>query len=304
MKGWGEELYNFFDGIITIKNFSNYKERITNLYNLDTVKNATKEDDYLLIAFGYTDTTVCNIGSYPDKEDFKLALTDYINDMCYKGAIPILLTPIKTSGSDGELQTVYAGIIQDIAKEYDIPLIDLDKKVAEQFLGLHNNIYWTEDGRLLTLDGAMWVCKIIVEELDKIEVSSKPYMWHDVVNSVSNSENMEDAKYRVHRLLMVDDDGNEVYRFSDAKKITDMIAELCDENVQGGYGYIAVYKDGNLVQVDECEVLENISWQKGTLRGFPIDIELSQFDNCNITVKAMLWNDKLEPFCYVYQLTK
>ena len=304
IKGWTEELYNFFDNEIAIKNFSNYKERITKIHNYNTVKEAIGQNDYLLIAFGNTDVTVCPKSDYPDIEEFRKSLTAYVNDMGYEGAIPILLTPIATSGSDYELQTIYAETIRNIAKEYEIPLLDLEKKTTERFSQLYDDIYWDENGRLLTFDGATQICKIIVEELDKIEVSIKPHMWYDVVNSVTNSENSEDAKYRVHKLSMVDDKGNEVYRFSDANKITEIVTELCVQEVQNSDVYIAIYKNEKLIHIDKYEIFENLPWQKNTLKSFPMVVDLSSYSNSDITVKVMIWNENSIPYCRTYKLSK
>ena len=63
----------------------------------------------------------------------QIILKRYINESRSKKAIPILITPVarRKFDSTGKVEgthEVYSAIVRDVAKQLNVPLIDLDKK--------------------------------------------------------------------------------------------------------------------------------------------------------------------------------
>ena len=71
--------------------------------------------------------------SYVPEKDFKANLEKYIADSRSKKANPVLITPVArrkfdSTGHIQETHAVYAQIIRDVARENNVPLIDLSEK--------------------------------------------------------------------------------------------------------------------------------------------------------------------------------
>jgi lysophospholipase L1-like esterase len=146
--GWGMPFTNFFDSSVVIdnraKNGRSTKSFIGEGLWQPIVANL-KKGDYVLIQFGHNDE-VKTKATYTTEEEFKSNLKKYCTDTKSKGAYPVLITPVarRKFDSTGRIQgthDVYSGLVRDVAKEYDIPLIDLDKKSQEllQNFGVENS---------------------------------------------------------------------------------------------------------------------------------------------------------------------
>jgi lysophospholipase L1-like esterase len=91
-----------------------------------------KEGDYVFIQFGHNDE-VPSKKSYVTEQDFKTNLVKYITDTRSRKANPVLITPVArrkfdSSGHIQETHAVYAQIVRDVARENNVPLIDLSEK--------------------------------------------------------------------------------------------------------------------------------------------------------------------------------
>ena len=72
------------------------------------------------------------------EKDYKANLIKYVNDTRNKEANPVLLTPVArrkfdSTGNIMETHAVYAQIVRDVAKENNVPLIDLSEKSKALF---------------------------------------------------------------------------------------------------------------------------------------------------------------------------
>ena len=90
------------------------------------------EGDYVLIQFGHNDE-VKTKKTYTTEEEFRNNLTRYVTESRSKKAIPILITPVArrkfdSTGNVEGTHEVYSAIVRDVAKQLNVPLIDLDKK--------------------------------------------------------------------------------------------------------------------------------------------------------------------------------
>ena len=95
-----------------------------------------KENDYVFIQFGHNDEVKEKVASYTTPAEFKTNLVRYVTETRSKIAQPILLTPVARRRFDdnGKVQAshaVYSELVREVAREKNVPLIDLDKRSME-----------------------------------------------------------------------------------------------------------------------------------------------------------------------------
>lgn len=133
--GWGMPFVYFFDSTVTVDNRAQ-NGRSTRTFMEEgrwtPVVDAMQEGDYVFVQFGHNDE-VKTKKSYTTEEQFKANLVKYITDTRSKKANPVLLTPVArrnfdSTGHIAGTHDVYAQIVRNVAKEQNVPLIDLDKE--------------------------------------------------------------------------------------------------------------------------------------------------------------------------------
>jgi lysophospholipase L1-like esterase len=133
--GWGMPFVYFFDSTVMVDNRAQ-NGRSTRTFMEEgrwtPVVAAMQEGDYVFVQFGHNDE-VKTKKSYTTEEQFKANLVKYITDTRSKKANPVLLTPVARRNFDSTgrvvgTHDVYAQIVRDVAKEQNVPLIDLDKE--------------------------------------------------------------------------------------------------------------------------------------------------------------------------------
>lgn len=133
--GWGMPFVYFFDSTVTVDNRAQ-NGRSTRTFmeegRWEPVVAALQEGDYVFVQFGHNDE-VKTKKSYTTEEQFKANLVKYVTDTRSKKANPVLLTPVarRNFDSTGHIigtHDVYAQIVRNVAKEQNVPLIDLDKE--------------------------------------------------------------------------------------------------------------------------------------------------------------------------------
>jgi lysophospholipase L1-like esterase len=138
--GWGMPFVNFWDSTVTVDNRA-MNGRSTRTFieekRWEPVVRDMQEGDYVFIQFGHNDEVPTKI-SYVPEADFKINLIKYINDTRSKKANPVLLTPVArrkfdSAGHIQETHAVYAQIVRDVAKENNVPLIDLSEKAKDLY---------------------------------------------------------------------------------------------------------------------------------------------------------------------------
>lgn len=197
--GWAQVLQNFFTSEVVVKNHAasgrSSKSFITE-GRLDVILENIKENDYFFIQFGHNDEK-------PDKErstepytTYKECLTQYINGARKKGAIPILLTSInrRSFTKNGKIQSThgdYPKAMKELAKELNVPIIDMtektktffeelgEEKTKKIFLwlkpGEHPNYpEGVEDNTHLHEQGAIAIAKLVLEGIkeNKLPIGS------------------------------------------------------------------------------------------------------------------------------------
>jgi len=133
--GWGMPFQYFFDSTVNVdnraKNGRSTKSFIEEGLWQPVVDNLS-EGDYVFVQFGHNDE-VPTKKTYTTEDQFKTNLIRYVNETRAKKAIPVLITPVarRKFDSTGHVvgtHEVYSQIVRDVAKQLNVPLIDLDKK--------------------------------------------------------------------------------------------------------------------------------------------------------------------------------
>jgi lysophospholipase L1-like esterase len=133
--GWGMPFATFFGPGVAVDNRAQ-NGRSTKSFMAENrwkpVVDSLKPGDYVLIQFGHNDE-VKTKATYTTEEEFKANLLKYVLDSRSKKAIPVLITPVARRSFDqnGSIQgthDVYSELLRQVARENQVPLIDLDKE--------------------------------------------------------------------------------------------------------------------------------------------------------------------------------
>jgi lysophospholipase L1-like esterase len=134
--GWGMPFPYFFDSSVTVDNRAK-NGRSTRTFISEGLWKKLIDDvqpgDYVFIQFGHNDEVPSKIGSYTPPADYKTNLARFVAETRNKKANPVLLTPVSrrqfdSSGQVRETHLQYAALAREVAKQYDVPLIDMDEK--------------------------------------------------------------------------------------------------------------------------------------------------------------------------------
>lgn len=140
--GWGVPFAHFFDSSVTVSNHAR-NGRSTRTFITEglweKVISQVKAGDYVFIQFGHNDE-VPTKASATKPEEFKGNLERFIRETRNKQALPVLFTPVArrkfdTAGKITGTHDQYAAIVRTVAKEQQLPLIDMDIK-SQQLLQL------------------------------------------------------------------------------------------------------------------------------------------------------------------------
>ena len=156
LTGWGMPFKYFFDSTVTIDNRAK-GGRSTRTFisegRWQPIADGLQEGDYVLMQFGHNDEA--REEKYKDRytpvPDYKTNLVKFITETRAKKAIPVIITPVSRmrfnkEGKQEETHTEYTGACYEVAKQYKVPLVDLDRKSRD----LYNQL-GPEETRLLFL---------------------------------------------------------------------------------------------------------------------------------------------------------
>jgi lysophospholipase L1-like esterase len=141
LTGWGMPFALFFDSTVTIDNRAR-GGRSTRTFISENrwqpVSDSMQAGDYVFIQFGHNDEA--KEEKYKDRyttpEDYRKNLVRFITETKNKKAFPVLITPVSRmrfdkDGKALETHVEYSAIVMEVAKEQQVPVIDLDKKSRE-----------------------------------------------------------------------------------------------------------------------------------------------------------------------------
>ena len=138
LTGWGMPFKYFFDNTVVIENKAK-GGRSTKTFISENrwqpIEDHLQEGDYVLIQFGHNDESKGD--AYKDRytpiPEYKTNLIKFITATKAKKAIPVLITPVTRmyfdkEGNIKETHIGYSSAVFEVGKEYNVPVIDLDKK--------------------------------------------------------------------------------------------------------------------------------------------------------------------------------
>ena len=102
------------------------------------VHKALQKGDVVMMQFGHNDAAENKPERYTSVPAYKEYLRLYVKQTREKGALPILLTPVNRNypWKDGKLSNVHGGYpqaVKEVAKELQVPLIDLTQLSIDAF---------------------------------------------------------------------------------------------------------------------------------------------------------------------------
>ena len=200
--GWGEMLQHFFNENVTVHDFAVSGKSSKDFRDLGywkTVIDSIKKGDYLFIQFGHNDEKEYDSTRYTvPGGTFNENLKNYIKEAREKGAIPILLTPIRRRKFDenGNLLDThgkYPDAVRTVAKEMNVPLIDLQKmtKPLIEKYGVEGSkklFMWVKPGEFpgypkgdkdnthLTELGAKEISKLVAHKIKELDIGLGNYV--------------------------------------------------------------------------------------------------------------------------------
>jgi lysophospholipase L1-like esterase len=143
--GWGQVFPLFFTQNVKVLNHA-VNGRSTKSFITQgrwaAVYDQLQPGDYVFIQFGHNDAKITDTARYASaRPDYKNNLVKYVRDTREKKAIPILLTPITRREFDSTGQYVgthgdYPSAMKEVAKEENVPLIDMFEKSKKLVVSL------------------------------------------------------------------------------------------------------------------------------------------------------------------------
>lgn len=137
--GWGMPFVYFFDSSIEVDNRAK-NGRSTRTFISENrwqpVVDDLQEGDYVFIQFGHNDESKEKTDRYTTPEQFKINLTKFVTETKAKKANPVLITAVARRKFDSthhivDGHGVYTQIVRELAKELDVPMIDLQKSSTQ-----------------------------------------------------------------------------------------------------------------------------------------------------------------------------
>ncbi|MET0396417.1 MAG: rhamnogalacturonan acetylesterase [Longimicrobiaceae bacterium] len=138
--GWGEALQQYFDvDQVRVENHAR-NGRSTRTFieegRWQALVDALKPGDYVFIQFGHNDGSVDKADRYTPPADFRRNLARFVDETRGKGAIPVLLTPVRRRKFDSagvlvDTHGEYPALVRAVARQERVPLIDMHAKSAQ-----------------------------------------------------------------------------------------------------------------------------------------------------------------------------
>lgn len=132
--GWGMALPQYLNESVEVQNHAvngRSTKSFRTLGHWQKVYEQLKPGDWVFIQFGHNDQKSDDTARYAAPQtDYRKNLIRYIEETRSKGANPVLLTPVMRRKFDADGQFVdqhgeYPGVVKEVAKKYNVPLIDV-----------------------------------------------------------------------------------------------------------------------------------------------------------------------------------
>jgi len=138
--GWGEMLQQHFrPGEVVIENYAKNGASTKSFLEeklWQAIVEKLRRGDYVLIQFGHNDEVKEKVGRYTTPEEYRANLISFVAAVRGKDAFPILLTSVvrrrfDAAGKFYDTHGEYPDIVRSVAREKNVPLIDMQSKSAK-----------------------------------------------------------------------------------------------------------------------------------------------------------------------------
>jgi DNA sulfur modification protein DndE len=200
-RGWGQLLPLFFNDSVCIENHAmNGRSSRSFIYEgrWDSVFAKLCAGDYVIIQFGHNDGSIEKTERYCTPVEYRYNIIKFIKETRSIGAIPVLCTSIQRrkfdeNGNFVDTHGVYPDIVRELAKNFDVPLVDMQKKseilIKEAgiegskkiFLHIPAGIYKTfpngkEDNTHFSEYGAKLMAQMFVDGIKELNLQLAVYL--------------------------------------------------------------------------------------------------------------------------------
>src|SRR5215217_4680667 len=138
--GWGMPFTYFWDSAVMVVNRAKNGRSTKTFISeglWESITDKLSEGDYVFIQFGHNDESKEKVERYTTPDEYKANLVKFVTETRAKKGIPILLTPVsRRKFKDGKaVQTheVYSPLVVEVAKQLNVPFIDLDVKSLQLY---------------------------------------------------------------------------------------------------------------------------------------------------------------------------
>lgn len=135
-RGWGQLFAQYFTDAVQVRNYAvngRSSKSFIKEGRWDSVMKYLRKEDWVFIQFGHNDSKIEDSNRYAAPQTaYRSNLIRFVNETRSKGAHPILVTPVMRRKFDENGKFVdthgeYPDVVRAVAKEMNVPLIDLHK---------------------------------------------------------------------------------------------------------------------------------------------------------------------------------
>ena len=277
-RGWGQMFPMFFTDQVQIDNYAKNGRSTKSFIDegrWKTVFDKLQKGDYVFIQFGHNDEKKDDTTRYTKPHTtFKTNLLKFVKESKEKGAVPVLLTPVARRKFDKDNKLVsthgeYPEVVKEVAKEQNVPLIDLEKSSTILFNklgpeGTKKIFLWIPPGEYKTLpegkednthfqqDGAIKIAGLVVDGIKELNLPLTDYIKNDNLISYAGRNKVVGLDYYFNDEWKEDKAGKKVrYHY---------VWE--DNDINSGYsklGDILTHLDAGLTELPEAPTKESLS---------------------------------------------
>jgi lysophospholipase L1-like esterase len=178
---WGQMLPVFFKPGVAVANHANSGESIASsrgAKRFDKIFSEIKPGDYLLVQFGHNDMK----SKDPDALDYyRSQLMKIVQETRLAGANPILVTSMeRKAGMHEPTLKGYPQAVREVAKELDVPLVDLNAQSVVLYEALGDNLDKAfQDGTHHTNYGSYLFAKAVVQSIRDLKLDLAQHIVDD-----------------------------------------------------------------------------------------------------------------------------
>ena len=277
-RGWGQMFPMFFADQVQIDNYAKNGRSTKSFIDegrWKTVYDKLQKGDYVFIQFGHNDEKKNDTTRYTEPHSaYRANLLKFVNESREKGAIPVLITPVARRKFDKDNKLVathgeYPAVVREVAKEKDVPLIDLEKSSSKLFSrlgpeGTKKIFLWVKPGEYKTLpdgkednthfkqDGAIKIANLVVEGIKELNLPLTGYIKNDKSISFAGRNKVVGLDYYFNDEWKVDKAGKKV-RFHYTWE---------DNDINSGYsklGNLLTHLDAGLTELPGAPTQKSLS---------------------------------------------